>query len=73
MQRLDVLGMSLLLAIGFPAVAHAYVDPGTGSLLMQVLAAFAVAALYPIQRLIARWRSPQRSREAQEETGRQQG
>jgi hypothetical protein len=75
MRRTTLLGACTLLALGLPTTAHAYIDPGTGSLFLQVLGAFAVAALYPIQRLISRWRSPQQNgpHEVREEPGRHQG
>lgn len=36
--------LSCIVLIGFPSTAHAYLDPGTGSILLQALAAGFIAA-----------------------------
>ena len=42
-----VLYCLVICVLGFPATAHAYIDPGTGSMLLQsVAAAFLVAGVY---------------------------
>ncbi len=38
--------LSLALTLGVAGPAHAYVDPGTGSLLIQILIGLAVGALF---------------------------
>lgn len=42
---LVVLGQTLFVALLFMPRAHAYIDPGTGSMLLQAIAATGVAAL----------------------------
>ena len=42
-----VLYCLVICVLGFPTTAHAYIDPGTGSLLLQgVAAAFLAAGIY---------------------------
>jgi hypothetical protein len=43
-----LLNATLLLLI-FPGVAHAYLDPGTGSLILQVVLAGVLTVLYTIK------------------------
>lgn len=39
----------VVLLLSFPASAHAYLDPGSGSFLLQVTAGLALSALYAIK------------------------
>lgn len=43
-RTLDVVVVAIFLAVAFPRDVHAYLDPGTGSLIIQTVVA-AVAAL----------------------------
>lgn len=49
-KTLRYLGVSLLLIISFPCFAYAYLDPGTGSYILQILIAAFFASLYAIKR-----------------------
>lgn len=42
---LKIAGMIAIMAAGFPSNAHAYLDPGTGSILLQVLSVGFLSAL----------------------------
>lgn len=42
--------VSLLLIIAFPCFAYAYLDPGTGSYILQILIAAFFAGLYALKR-----------------------
>jgi protein-S-isoprenylcysteine O-methyltransferase Ste14 len=46
-----------LLAVLFPKTAHAYLDPGTASMLLQTLAAAAIASAVLWSRIKAKFRS----------------
>jgi hypothetical protein len=42
--------MGLLLIVAFPVYAYAYLDPGTGSYILQILIAAFFGALYAVKR-----------------------
>ncbi len=50
MRTARLLPLALLVALGAPALAHAYVDPGAGSMLLQLLLGGA-AGLFVLFRL----------------------
>jgi hypothetical protein len=50
-SRLAV-GLGVLLAAGVPQDAHAYLDPGTGSVILQVVAAGVLGALFTFKSYI---------------------
>jgi hypothetical protein len=44
-------GSVFLIALFSPGVLQAYIDPGTGSMLLQAIIAMIIGALYPLKRL----------------------
>jgi hypothetical protein len=49
MTTLTTLFVLLLATAVFPSAAHAYLDPGTGSVILQVLVAGVLGALFTIK------------------------
>lgn len=49
MRRLDLCLATLLLVVVAPRTAHAYLDPGTGSLVLQAVTAALFGAMFAIK------------------------
>lgn len=45
-STLNILGMTAILLVLFPGVSHAYLDPGSGSLIFQMIAAGAAGIAF---------------------------
>jgi hypothetical protein len=48
----SAVGLGVLLAVTVPQEAHAYLDPGTGSVILQVVAAGVLGALFTFKSYI---------------------
>jgi len=46
---MKVLGVFLFIALLVPATAHAYLDPGTGSYVLQIIIGAAVSAAFAVK------------------------
>ena len=53
----------LLLLLLFEGKVHAYVDPGSGALIWQMLVASLAGALYLLRRLASRFKLPRKERQ----------
>ena len=50
----DVLFFTVLVLVAYPADAHAYLDPGTGSLIIQTVVASLAAVAYGFRSYLAK-------------------
>lgn len=48
-QAIKLAAIAAILLVIFPGNAHAYLDPGAGSYLLQILAAFFFAGLFTVK------------------------